>query len=138
MSREPDLHPPQTHKNVLWYLVSLVYQLSAQSSLTIMTDIEGNPTLYSRVPTTSSTTAQPTSIDNPYAESPRMKRSTADRILKYVRNTFYIALSTYVLHRFFRFYDALFHSPYISHEWFKIGIALTVGTLKKNELAYGR
>jgi hypothetical protein len=94
-----------------------------------MADIEGNSIQYSRVPTTSSTTTQPTSsIENPYAESPRTKRTIADRILKYVKNIFYMTLSTYVLHRFFRFYDALFHSPYILHEWFKIGIALTIGT----------
>jgi hypothetical protein len=94
-----------------------------------MTDIEGNPILYSRIPKTSSTVSQPTSIENPYAENPRMKRTIADRILSYVKRIFYITLSTYVLHRFFRFYDAIFHSPYISHEWFKVGIALTIGTL---------
>ena len=92
-----------------------------------MTDIEGNPISYSRVPTS----AQPTYMENPYADNPRTKRTVADRILNYVKRTFYITLSTYVLHRFFRFYNAIFHSPYILHEWLKIGIALTVGTLLK-------
>jgi hypothetical protein len=102
-----------------------------------MTDIEGNPISYSRVPTSSPTTAQSTPIENPYADNPRTKRNVVDRILSYVKGTFYISLSTYVLHRFFRFYNAIFQSPYILHEWFKIGIALTVGTSVEANYSYG-
>ena len=94
-----------------------------------MTDIEGNPISYSRIPTSSSTNAQQaTSIENPYAENPRMQRTMADRILNYVKRIFYITLSSYVLHQFFRFYSAIFQSPLIIHEWLKVGVALTVGT----------
>lgn len=96
-----------------------------------MTDIEGNPIVYSRVPTapsTTTTTTQSASIENPYTDGLRSKRTIADRILHYVKRTFYMGLSMYVLHRFFRFYNAIFHSPYILHEWFKVGIALTIGT----------
>jgi hypothetical protein len=92
-----------------------------------MTDIEGNPTRYSRVPTSSSAAAPSTTIENPYADNPRMNRTMADRILNYVKRIFYITLSIFVLHRFFRFYSAIFRSPYIRHEWLKIGIALTIG-----------
>ena len=105
--------------------------LKATAKQVNMTDIEGNPIVYSRVPTapsTTTTTTQPASIENPYTDGLRSKRTIADRILHYVKRTFYMGLSMYVLHRFFRFYNAIFHSPYILHEWFKVGIALTIGT----------
>lgn len=39
----------------------------------------------------------------------------------------YIGISVYILQRM-DFYNAILHSPNISHEWFKIGLGATIGT----------
>jgi hypothetical protein len=107
-----------------------------------MTDIESNPKVsYTRVrtsddtgnnattptSTTTSSTNHNTVPINPYSDiSPRTK-TIADRILGYTKRLFYITISGFILHHF-KLYQAIFYSPNISHEWFKIGLASTIGT----------
>jgi hypothetical protein len=73
-----------------------------------MSDVEGNT-----VP----------SLQNPYTSSPPPPLPPyVDRIKRFI----YIAISAYGL-RYFRFLKVVLKSPHIRHEWFQIGLALTIG-----------
>ena len=69
-----------------------------------------------------------TSISNPYSSSTPPTPLPGDRILTFGKRCFYIIISFYILH-YYHVYDAIFNSPKVSHEWFKVGLASTIGTL---------
>jgi hypothetical protein len=78
-------------------------------------DIEGNPLI------SPSNRGRP--IDNPYASDARK----GNRLFLMLQRCVYIIGSLYGL-KHFAFYQVLLHSPHVSHEWFKVGLAGTIGT----------
>jgi hypothetical protein len=89
-------------------------------------DIEGNPTSYNR-PAAAVVGAQPTSVPNPYTSDHAPPLLPGDRIVQFGKRLFYICISLYGL-KHFALYQVLLRSPRVSHEWFKIGLATTIGT----------
>jgi hypothetical protein len=80
--------------------------------LDAMMDIEGRPL-----------------VDNPYAASSSSAHPTSPILKKIVQNLqrlLYMAISLYGLHHF-QAYQAILRSPHVSHEWFKAGLAATIG-----------
>jgi len=73
-----------------------------------MTDIEGRATAPS----------------NPYADNPNVL--PAHHPLTILKRLTYMGVSLYGLQHFNAF-KVVFQSPHVRHEWFKIGLASTVG-----------
>ena len=85
-----------------------------------MTDIEGNAR---------PATAPPS---NPYSSSGGVGTNVvavlpAHHPLNIIKRLAYIGISLYSLQRFFQFHLMIFQSPHIRHEWFKVGLAATIG-----------
>jgi hypothetical protein len=62
-------------------------------------------------------------IPNPYNEQNLMP---AHHPLTVMKRIIYMAISAMALVHF-KFYKTILHSPNIQHEWFKVGLATTVG-----------
>lgn len=79
-----------------------------------MTDIEGN-------------TSRP-AINNPYAAvgGHPSNSSLANKVFTILKRLLYVGVSLFGL-KHFDAYQVILHSPHVSHEWFKIGLAATVG-----------
>jgi hypothetical protein len=78
-----------------------------------MMDIEGRPL-----------------VDNPYAASSSAPTSSPvlKKLVQNLQRLLYMAISLYGLHHF-QAYQAILRSPHVSHEWFKAGLAATIGRL---------
>jgi hypothetical protein len=76
-----------------------------------MMDIEGRPL-----------------VDNPYAASSSAPTTSPvlQKIVQNLQRILYMAVSLYGLHHF-QAYQAILRSPHVSHEWFKAGLAATIG-----------
>jgi hypothetical protein len=124
--------PQYQYRTVLHSFPFVPCTLFILFSIYIMTDIEGNTLSYSRIQTNDNN-ANNVPI-NPYSDAPQRTKTIADRILMYAKRLFYITISVYVLHHF-KLYQAIFYSPNISHEWFKVGLATTIGTWQMVKLS---
>lgn len=66
-----------------------------------------------------------TAVPNPYTgDGPPPLNAAIDKLKRLI----YVAISGYFLKRM-AFYEIVMHSPHVSHEWFKIGLAASIGTL---------
>ena len=74
-------------------------------------DIEGNPLISGRPV-----------VHNPYAPPTR-----GSRLFLLLQRGVYMGISLYGLQHF-AFFGVLLRSPHVSHEWFKVGLACTIGT----------
>ena len=63
-------------------------------------------------------------VDNPFSNHP--EALTQKRFIDKVQRILYIIISAYALH-YFKFYGVILRSPHVRHEWFKIGLAFTIG-----------
>ena len=81
-----------------------------------MTDIEGN--------------ARPSAVPNPYYSDPSSGhlQLAGHDLFTIMKRLVYVGMSLYGLEHF-NAYQVVLHSPHVSHEWFKIGLASTVGGL---------
>ena len=78
-----------------------------------MTDIEGNIN-------------RPV-VNNPYAAVGGPPGSIlANNVLTILKRLLYVGVSLFGL-KHFNAYQVILHSPHVSHEWLKIGLAATVG-----------
>ena len=80
-----------------------------------MADVEGNATRPPRG-------GPNTPVENPYAGEPL----PPNELLEKAKRVMYIAISGYGLEHF-KFYGVIMRSPHVSREWFKIGLATTIG-----------
>lgn len=64
-------------------------------------------------------------VRNPYAESVALE----NQYIGYLRRLVYMGISLFGL-RHFKFYGVLLRSPHVNHEWFKIGLACTIGACR--------
>lgn len=120
-------HKPQTHtvdcthpEKQLQKLssLSIIVQERAFSSIT-MTDVEG-------VPIQRQQQQQP-SVANPYAANNHNHPIPPQKqFINKVQRILYIVVSAYGLH-YFKFYRVILRSPHVRHEWFKVGLALSIG-----------
>jgi hypothetical protein len=78
-----------------------------------MTDVETN---------TRPDGSRPT-VPNPYNDQNLLPPHHPFTVMKRI---IYVSLSTLALVHF-KFYETILHSPNIQHEWFKVGLATTVG-----------
>jgi hypothetical protein len=62
-------------------------------------------------------------VPNPYNDQNLLPPHHPFTVLKRV---LYVSLSVYALLHF-KFYETILHSPNVQHEWFKVGLATTVG-----------
>lgn len=65
-----------------------------------------------------------TAAPNPYTGPGPDPR--ASLLMDKAKRLIYMGISLYFLQRL-NFYNAIFQSPHISHEWFKIGLGATIG-----------
>jgi hypothetical protein len=67
-------------------------------------------------------------VDNPYAASSSAPTTSPvlQKIVQNLQRILYMAVSLYGLHHF-QAYQAVLRSPHVSHEWFKAGLAATIG-----------
>lgn len=63
--------------------------------------------------------------DNNDNNNTAMTTAAADKLVRLL----YMAVTIYVLHRFFNFFRVLFQSPHIRHGWFQLGLAGTIAVL---------
>ena len=82
-----------------------------------MADLEGN------APRPSRGAAAP--VENPYTAEPSLPQN---ELLEKAKRILYIAVSWYGLEHF-KFYGVIMRSPHVSREWFKVGLATTIGEL---------
>jgi hypothetical protein len=70
-------------------------------------------------------------VENPYGAGGSAAASTQNaainKIVVNLQRLVYMGISLYGLHQFDA-YKAVFQSPQVSHEWFKVGLAATIGT----------
>jgi hypothetical protein len=66
------------------------------------------------------------SFTNPYSGQEHLL--PAHHPFNILRRIIYMSVSFYALLHF-KFYRTILHSPNIRHEWFKIGLATTIGKL---------
>ena len=78
-----------------------------------MTDVEGN-------------IRQSAAPANPYSASPSSSVLPRYDPFNMLKRMVYMGISGYILQHF-NFYRVILQSPHIRHEWFKIGLAATVG-----------
>jgi len=71
-----------------------------------MTDVEGGP-------------------ENPYTGPPRNTLSSFHPFT-IMKRLGYMGISLYGL-KHFNFYRVVLHSPHVRHEWFKVGLASSIG-----------
>ena len=82
-----------------------------------MTDVEGS----------TQRQQQPRPVENPYADD-----MPQNRALEKLKRLLYMAISHFGLD-YFKFYGVILRSPHVRHEWFKVGLAATIGTLNAHE-----
>ena len=80
-----------------------------------MADLEGN----ARRPVGG---AANTPVENPYTE----ETLRPNELVEKAKRVLYIAVSVYGLDHF-KFYGVIMRSPHVSREWFKVGLATTIG-----------
>jgi hypothetical protein len=79
-----------------------------------MTDVEDRRPLNSTIP------------NNPYANA--LGEEPIESIYLFrLRRVFYMAISIFGLQHF-KFYGVILRSPHVRHEWFKVGLATSIGT----------
>ena len=64
-------------------------------------------------------------VDNPFSNH-HPEALTQKRFIDKGQRILYIIISAYALH-YFKFYGVILRSPHVRHEWFKIGLAFTIG-----------
>lgn len=79
-----------------------------------MTDIEGRPL-----------------VENPYISGSNENNNLARKTSLLIQRFVYMGLSLYGLNHF-NVYQVILHSPHVSHEWFKVGLAATIGAYLLN------
>jgi hypothetical protein len=79
------------------------------------TDIEGNS--ISRLP-----------VPNPYTGDPSSNLLPVYHPFNILKRCAYMGVSFFGLNHF-NAYAVILHSPHVRHEWFKIGLAATIGML---------
>jgi hypothetical protein len=68
-------------------------------------------------------------VPNPYRGlGPNHATTGANLLVDKFKRMLYMGVSGFFLHRM-NFWGAIVRSPHVSHEWFKIGVAGTIGTL---------
>lgn len=68
-----------------------------------------------------------TAVPNPYRGLGPNHDSPGNRAVDLLKRLIYLGISTYFLHRM-NFVGAILRSPHVQHEWFKVGLAGTIGT----------
>jgi hypothetical protein len=67
-------------------------------------------------------------VPNPYRGlGPNHATTGANMLVDKFKRMLYIGVSGFFLHRM-NFWGAIVRSPHVSHEWFKLGVAGTIGT----------
>lgn len=67
-------------------------------------------------------------VPNPYRGlGPNHATTGANMLVDKFKRMLYIGVSGFFLHRM-NFWGAILRSPHVSHEWFKLGVAGTIGT----------
>jgi hypothetical protein len=69
---------------------------------------------------------QSNAVNNPYSH-PQPTILPTWHPLNVLKRVFYMGLALYGMN-YFEAYQTIMHSPKVSHEWFKIGLAASVGT----------
>lgn len=64
-------------------------------------------------------------VHNPYAGGPD-GNLPGDKYFTAMKRLIYVGISLFGL-RHFDAYQVVLHSPHVSHEWFKVGLAATIG-----------
>ncbi|GKY99076.1 hypothetical protein MPSEU_000863300 [Mayamaea pseudoterrestris] len=67
-------------------------------------------------------------VPNPYTGA-GPERSFGDTAINILWRLIILGISSFFLFKRFNVYETTFHSPHISHEWFKVGLATTIAIL---------
>lgn len=67
-------------------------------------------------------------VNNPYSDGAASQPLPARHPINIIKRCIYMGLSAWGLHKF-QVYHTILHSPDVSHEWFKIGMATSVAIL---------
>jgi hypothetical protein len=77
-----------------------------------MRDLEGN--------------TRQSNVANPYA-GPGPQLLTETRLINILKRLVYMSISGLALLKF-NFFKVVLRSPHVDHQWFKVGLACTIGT----------
>ena len=100
----------------------IVDNLTKSTTIATMTDVEAD---------TANNAQRPGGgVQNPYVAQRMLPPHHPVNIMK---RCLYMGVSLYGLH-YFAVYHTIIHSPLVRHEWFKIGLAATAGTLGEADM----
>ena len=104
-----------------------------------MADVESNTTTSTKTgggrrgrkqqqPNAAAGSSSSGNVQNPYSNNANQNLLPRYHPLNILRRVLYMGISIYGL-QYYDTYHTIQHSSHIRHEWFKIGLASTIGTL---------